>query len=254
MKRLYFISVFMLIILAISATSIYAANTTINPNGSSSVIMGSSNKITMTLTSNSKIGGVMGIIEKSSNVTSIKLTAKNGWNIMSYNEETGSFNMVKNEGANNEEFMEIEYTVANTEGTGKIDMKSITVSDIENYDEENLNDISKEFTIVKKQEEPKIDDDVSKTDNEEKNKDDGSSKIEENQNEDTSKNEKINAEQSVVSENNNQITGKTENKTTNKTVLPYTGVIGVVIPAIILILSGSSICAYLGYKKYKGIK
>ena len=239
MKKLYLISAFILLILLVASTSIYATNTTINPKGSNSVTLGSTNKITLQLTSSSKIGGVMGIIEKSSNISDIRVTAKNGWNIMSYNEETGSFNMVKNEGAKNEEIMEIEYTVSNAEGTGKITIKNITVSDIENYEEETLDNVSKEIAIVKKQEEPEQHD---------------SEKDSNTGNETSKDNITIDTEQRETKPDNNQITGKSGNTTNNKSVLPYAGVFEVFIPIIVLILGGISIGTYLGYKKYKGVK
>jgi len=149
MKKIYLIFIFMLVMLGVMATSVCASNTTITFNGQGNVAPGSVNKITLNLNSIDKIGGIMGVIEKNVNITNIKLTAKNGWNILSYNEENGRFNMVKNEGAKVEEIMEIEYTASNTEGMGKIEVKNMKVSEIENYDEEALKDISKEIKIEK---------------------------------------------------------------------------------------------------------
>ena len=152
--KISIISVLVIIALLLVSTICYASNTTLVPSGASSVTKGSSNTITVKLTSSSSIGGVMGVIEKTSNVTINSVTPLNNWNMMSYNAETGDFNMIKNDGAQNEDIIKIDYTVANSEGTGKIEIKNITVSDIVNYDEEEIDDVSVEFSIVEPQEEP----------------------------------------------------------------------------------------------------
>ena len=237
-----------------SSTLIFASNTTLNINGANSVTLGTTNKFTVQISSDSNIGGVMGLIQKTSNITSIKLTAKNGWNIMSFNEETGDFNMVKNEGGKNEDIMEIEYTVSNTEGTGKIEIKDVTVSDVENYDEKEVEDVSKNISIVKKQEDKEDD---SKTDTDTDKEDAGKKENSTENNNTTNEEASIDVnKQGTIKNNNqnsNQVKAKTETSTVGKTI-PYTGDMRTIIVLAILLVGIISIGTYLGYKKYKGIR
>lgn len=251
MKKLFIINVLVLIILIATTTLIYASNTTLELTGTNSINLNSTGKLTMKIASNSKIGGVMGVIEKNSKISSVKLTAKNGWNIMSYNEESGSFNMVKNEGAKNEEIMEIEYTVSGSEGTGKIEVKNITASNIENYDEEELDNVSKEITIVRQNEEGQEDTDTEEGEKEGEqtyNTDDKKSDEEK-----TVKDEEKEIKDQSQSSQKESETLKKSDSTASKNVLPHTGIIGVIIPTIILLLTAVSVFAYIGYKKYKGV-
>lgn len=264
MKKFYFTIILMSIFLLMSSTLIFASNTTLNINGANSVTLGTTNKITVQISSDSNIGGVMGLIQKTSNITSIKLTAKNGWNIMSFNEETGDFNMVKNEGGKNEDIMEIEYTVSNTEGTGKIEIKDVTVSDVENYDEKEVEDVSKNISIVKKQED-KEDDSKTDTDTEDETKTDTDTDKEDTGKKEnsTENNNTTNEEASIDvnkqgtiknnNQNSNQVKAKTETSTVGKTI-PYTGDMRTIIVLAILLVGIISIGTYLGYKKYKGIR
>lgn len=254
MKKFYFTIILMSIFLLMSSTLIFASNTTLNINGANSVTLGTTNKITVQISSDSNIGGVMGLIQKTSNITSIKLTAKNGWNIMSFNEETGDFNMVKNEGGKNEDIMEIEYTVSNTEGTGKIEIKDVTVSDVENYDEKEVEDVSKNISIVKKQEDKEDD---SKTDTDTDKEDTGKKENSTENNNTTNEEASIDVnKQGTIKNNNqnsNQVKAKTETSTVGKTI-PYTGDMRTIIVLAILLVGIISIGTYLGYKKYKGIR
>lgn len=254
MKKFYFTIILMSIFLLMSSTLIFASNTTLNINGANSVTLGTTNKITVQISSDSYIGGVMGLIQKTSNITSIKLTAKNGWNIMSFNEETGDFNMVKNEGGKNEDIMEIEYTVSNTEGTGKIEIKDVTVSDVENYDEKEVEDVSKNISIVKKQEDKEDD---SKTDTDTDKEDTGKKENSTENNNTTNEEASIDVnKQGTIKNNNqnsNQVKAKTETSTVGKTI-PYTGDMRTIIVLAILLVGIISIGTYLGYKKYKGIR
>ena len=130
------------IILLASVTSVFSANTTLTIKGTDNVTIGGTGKLTVQLTSSDVIGGVMGVISKNSNITNIEIVGKNGWNVGAFNKETGSFNIIKNEGASNEEIFEIQYTVSNSTGTGKIDIKDITVSNVQDYEEEEVQAIS----------------------------------------------------------------------------------------------------------------
>lgn len=244
MKKLFIINVLVLIILIATTTLIYASNTILELTGTNSINLNSTGKLTMKIASNSKIGGVMGVIEKNSKISSVKLISKNGWNIMSYNEESGSFNMVKNEGAKNEEIMEIEYTVSGSEGKGMIEVKNITASNIENYDEEELDNVLKEITIVKQNDEVKEGEQTYNTD-------DKKSDEEKNVEDKETKDQEI-KKQSQSSQKESETLKKFES-TANKKGLPHTGIIGVIIPTIILLLTAVSVFAYIGYKKYKGV-
>ena len=101
MKKIKLVSVFILSLLLVLSTLCYASNTTISSEeDTTNITVGSTNTITLKLNCNSLIGGVMGKIEKSSNVTIDEVTALNGWNL-TFNSGNGSFNIVKNEGGIN---------------------------------------------------------------------------------------------------------------------------------------------------------
>ena len=163
MKRVKLISFLVLGILLIITTLSYASDTTITTEDSGKVTTGSTNTITLKLNCNSKIGAVMGVISSSSNVTIKEVTGLNGWNL-TYNSVTGDFNMVKNEGAQNQNFLKIEYTVADSEGTGSINIKNITASNID-YNDEDVDNFAKTITIEKPQQNPTEDPTENPTEN-----------------------------------------------------------------------------------------
>lgn len=256
MKKLHVIFIIFTIILGLLSTSIYASNTTLSLNGSNDVIKGTTNKITVHLNSDVSIGGIDATLEKSNNISNITITAKNGWNLITYNEENGKFNMVKNDGAQNEDVLEIEYTVSNDKGTGKIQLKDIVVSDIQDYNEIELGTIYKEMNIVEKEQpepqpqpdpqpdtQPDTQPDPQPTPEPQPQSDD--SKGETNQNTQNNKTQGNSSQKTV---------NKNYTSTSGEKVLPKTGIEGTIIFIAIIIVCAVTIGMYIKYKKYKGIK
>ena len=247
MKKIYFTITLFLIILLVSVASVFAANTTLTFNGTDSVTTGGTGKLTIQLTSSDVIGGVMGVISKNSNITNIEIVGKNGWNVGAFNKETGNFNIIKNDGATNEEILEIQYTVSNSTGTGNIDIRDITVSNVPDYDEEEIQAISKSISIVQEQEP-----DNPEPDNPEP------SDPEPRDPEPSDPSEKENPTNTNVipkgtNTNIQKVDTKNTTSTTSKTVLPKTGIESVIISVAMVLVCILSVYMYLKYKKYKDV-
>lgn len=238
MKKLYLIGILMIVILSLTFTSVYAITATVNLNGENKVEPGTTNKISVSIASNDTIGGIEGKLVTSSNISEIlekNVTGKNGWTV-TYNAEDGIFNAFKATGSKGEEIFEIEYTVENEEGTAKIELKDLTVTDI-NYDEEQVADISKTISIAKKSEEQKEEE-----------------KEEQKENKTNTQNVEINTDNTPSTKTETKNISTKEATTASKTSsLPYAGIVNVILPIVVIgIIVG--LCSYVGYKKYRGIK
>ena len=160
-------------ILMIGTTYVFATEPQITIEGESEIAPGGTKTLSIKVTSadatseNAKIGGVSGKIEKDANITDIKVTAKNGWNLMynnmEGNEQQGVFNAYKEVGTSGEAIIDIEYTVANTEGTAQIKVSDIEITTID-YNSTEVSQIVKDITI-KQIEEPETPDDPQNPDN-----------------------------------------------------------------------------------------
>ena len=247
MKRIKIISLLVIGILLVITTFCYASNITIVTEDSGNVTAGSTNTITLKLNSNTKIGGVMGVISSSSNVTIQSVTGLNGWNL-TYNEGTGQFNIVKNEGGQNEDFLKIAYTVANSAGTGSIEIKNITASDIENYTEEDVDNFSKNITIEQQQQETT----ETPTDNTNDNTTGNQTQNSTNNSTETQNEENNNSDLEIIVDSN---TTQNKKKKTEKTIvdqkattaIPKTG-IEVGIGFAIVVMIGIAGIIFLRYK------
>lgn len=238
MKKLYLLLILFTIILLASVTYVFSANTTLTIKGTDSVTTGSTGKLTIQLTSSDVIVGVMGVISKNSNITNIEIVGKNEWSVGAFNKETGSFNIIKNEGASNEEILEIQYTVSNSTGTGKIDIKDITVANIQDYGEEEVQAISKSISIVNQQEpdDPQPDNPQPDTPSEQ-----GSTA-------------NTNVVPNGTNTNSQKVDTKNTTSSTSKTILPKAGIGTIIIPCVVILICVLAGCMYFKYKKYKGIK
>lgn len=268
MKKIYLILILFVIISLAYATSVFAANTTLNLSGASSLAPGSTGKMTLHITSSNKIGGIEGVITKSSNITNIKVIAKNGWNNplideekdQTYNEETGNFIIYKPAGTSSGEIMEIEYTVSDSEGTGKIEIKDITVANVPDGDEEELQPVSKSITIEEQQspEEPQPENPQPEEplpENLQPEEPLPENPQPEDSQKDEAKNTTIPSTTKDTSKTDSEKTvAKNTSATSGKTNLPKTGVAGVLIPTSILILCIVGVIMFFRYKKYKEIK
>lgn len=129
------------------STIIYAAEPQITLEGDSTIEPGKTKILTVKVTSDNEVGTVSGKIEKSGNISGIKVAGKNNWNL-TYNQNEGTFVIYKAEGSKSEEIMTIEYTVANEEGTGNIKVSNLKLTTLD-YETKDSKDISKDITIKK---------------------------------------------------------------------------------------------------------
>ena len=146
MKKKFLITmVIVVIMLAITATAVNATSQTITMTGDSSIMVGETKVIKLKVSSQNAIGIISGKIEKNNLISSMSVSALNGWNL-TYNSSTGIFNIYKAEGATNEEFISIQYTVGNTIGTGVITLSNLKATNT-SYETEEIGTITKEITI-----------------------------------------------------------------------------------------------------------
>ena len=145
------ISLIITIILVLSLTTlVYGVSAQININGDETAKEGETKELTINISSDEEIGIVSGKIEANSNITEMTVTGINKWSL-TYNENTGVFNIVKAAGAKTEGIIKIRYK-AGSEGTGTITLSDIKMTTI-NYEQEEKEDIIKNITITKEQKE-----------------------------------------------------------------------------------------------------
>ena len=145
MKKVYFVLILMIINIAILGITVLAASTEIKFDGNKKVEPGSTNELSVKLSSSNTVGVISGKIQVDSNLSNLKIEGKNGWNL-TYNDQTGDFNIYKAVGAKTEEIMKIEFKAAATEGTAKIKLTELKCADI-TYTEEDMRDVTETITI-----------------------------------------------------------------------------------------------------------
>lgn len=226
MKKVKIMSFLVLSLFLILYSTVFASEPQISMGGNE-VAKPNETKNTVVSVSNEDIGiGVVsGTIEKTSNITSISVSGKNSWNL-TYNEETGAFNIYKASGAKSEEIMNIEYTVSGEEGTAQIVLKGVKMTTIE-YETKEIGDITKVITI--------------------KNQDIGADNTNNSVGTENTNNTTNSANTNSLKNNNTN-----KNNTTSKNKIPQTGGISftVIILAIMIVLS---IISYRRYIKYKNV-
>lgn len=262
MKKSLMIMLFISIILCITATCVFAETVPVSLKGETSVTPGSTGMVNVKISSSDTIGVVSGVIGYDSNITSVEVSGKNNWTV-TYNSETGKFNAYKAEGAKSEEIIQIKYTASNTEGTGTITLSSLQVTNI-NYETENVSDITKDITIKNSTTDDPVDDPTDKPTDDSSDKpsdkpaDDPSEKptddpAENSGNKNTSDGKNTNSG-ILNGKNTNDATLKTETITPAKK-LPYAGIMTKVgLPIGIVLVGAISVGAYMGFRKYRGIK
>lgn len=235
MKKSLMIMLFISIIFCITATCVFAETVPVSLEGETNVTPGSTGTVNVKISSSDTIGVVSGMIEYDSNITNVQVSGKNNW-VVTYNSETGQFNAYKAEGAKLEEIIQIKYTVSNTEGTGTITLSSLQVTNI-NYETENVSDITKDITIKNSTTDDPINDPAEDP------VDDPADDPADNP-----------ADNNGNKNTNTATTSKTDTIVSDK-ILPYTGIMTkVVLPISIVLVGIISVGAYMGYKKYRGIK
>ena len=149
MKKSIITVLFTIVFLSILTTFVYGADPQITINGDSMVKPGESKEITISISSDEEIGIISGKIESSSNITDMTVTGINSWNL-TYNNNTGEFNIYKAEGAKVQDIISIQYKAGTEKGTGTISLSNIKMTTI-NYVSKDIGTITKDITIEDKQ-------------------------------------------------------------------------------------------------------
>ena len=146
--------IFILIILTIlfCSTHVFAAEPQITIEGEQQAKPNETKVLTIKISSETEIGVVSGKIESNENITNMNVTGKNNWNL-TFNKDTGVFNIYKAEGSKSEEIINIEYTTANKEGTGRITQSNLKMTTIE-YETKEVSNVVKDITIKNETIEP----------------------------------------------------------------------------------------------------
>lgn len=242
MKKSVIVMLFISIILCLTVTSVFADTAPISLEGKTSVTPGETGTVNVKISSNDTIGVVSGYIKYDSNLTNIQVSGKNNWTV-TYNSETGKFNVVKPEGAKSEEIIEIKYTSSNAEGTGTITLSNLQVTNI-NYDTEDVSDIAKTISIKNSIPDNPVEEPSDKPSD--KPAEEPADKPADKPAEEPTKKPVANPSQEPSNSNSLTTAAKT---------LPKAGVMTkVILPISIVLVSIVSVGVYLGYRKYKGIK
>lgn len=149
------IFIFLIAIMLLVSTYVYAADysviPTISMEGETTAKPGETKTLTVKIVCEDLVGVVSGKIEKNENISSMTVKGKNNWNL-TYNSETGVFNIIKAEGEKTAEIMTIEYTVGNEEGTGKITINDVQFTTTD-YNEVDVSSASKQISIKNEEQE-----------------------------------------------------------------------------------------------------
>lgn len=248
MKKSLIIVLLISVILTMTMTYVYAANTTVTLEGTTNVTPGSTGTITIKVSSSDAIGVVSGVIATDSNITiesEDDVVGLNGWTV-TYNSQDGKFNAYKAKGATSEEIIKITYKAVDSEGAGSITVSKLQVTNI-NYDEEELSDITKSITIKNQTVDDPTDDPV----------DDPADNPADDPTDDPTDDPADNPTDNTNKPNNgtSNKNSSTSTSTTATKTLPYAGVVQkVVLPMSVILLGIVGVGTYFGYRKYRGIK
>lgn len=148
MKKIIKIS-FIILILLMYSNFIFASTTPVIFTGDLVAKPNETKTLKLQVSSEKLIGVVSGKIVSSDNIKIDSITAKNNW-VLTYNEETKEFNVLKAEGSNTDEILEIKYTTGTSEGDTTITITGLQVANTE-YQEEKLNDITATIKVQSEQ-------------------------------------------------------------------------------------------------------
>lgn len=150
--RLKRIFILMILTILFCSTHVFAAELQIILEGEQTAKPNETKTLTIKISSETEIGVVSGKIDANENITNMNVTGKNNWNL-TFNKDTGVFNIYKAEGSKTEEIISIEYTTANKEGTGRITLSNLKMTTIE-YETKEVSNVVKDITIKNETLEP----------------------------------------------------------------------------------------------------
>lgn len=128
-----------ILLLSIYSSFVFAASTPILLTGDSTAKPNETKTLTMQISSGKLIGVVSGKIVCSDNVKIESVTAKNNW-VLTYNEETKVFSILKAEGSMTDTILEIKYTTGASEGDATITITELQTAGTD-YQEESLDNL-----------------------------------------------------------------------------------------------------------------
>lgn len=128
-----------ILLLSIYSSFVFAASTPISLTGDSTAKPNETKTLTMQISSEKLIGVVSGKIVCSDNVKIESVTAKNNW-VLTYNEETKTFSILKAEGSMTDTILEIKYTTGASEGDATITITELQTAGTD-YQEESLDNL-----------------------------------------------------------------------------------------------------------------
>ena len=138
MKKIVTI-ILVILLLSIYSSFVFAASTPISLTGDSTAKPNETKTLTMQISSEKLIGVVSGKIVCSDNVKIESVTAKNNW-VLTYNEETKAFSILKAEGSMTDTILEIKYTTGASEGDATITITELQTAGTD-YQEESLDNL-----------------------------------------------------------------------------------------------------------------
>ncbi len=128
-----------ILLLSIYSSFVFAASTPILLTGDSTAKPNETKTLTMQISSGKLIGVVSGKIVCSDNIKIESVTAKNNW-VLTYNEETKAFSILKAEGSMTDTILEIKYTTGASEGDATITITELQTAGTD-YQEESLDNL-----------------------------------------------------------------------------------------------------------------
>ena len=105
--------------------------------------------VTVKVTSETGVGGIIGTVGYEGNITGVKIEPNNGYQLMGYEEGDTSFIAININSPETAEPVKITYTTKEEVGTGKITLKQIEISDKDDNTKE-VAEIEKAINIVEK--------------------------------------------------------------------------------------------------------
>ena len=147
MKKQMIIMALTLIFLFALSIFVYAAEPQITITGDDKITAGGTKELIVAISADEDIGLVSGVLSKTDTITKINVVAENDWSL-TYNKNTGAFNILKAEGASKETIMKITYTVEDSEGVGTIKLENLKLTTID-YNEISKGSITKNIVIEK---------------------------------------------------------------------------------------------------------
>ena len=152
MKNKIIITFITIVLVSLLTTLVCAAEPQITINGDNTAKVKEEKELKIKIFSDEEIGIISGKIEANGNITNMNVTGINGWNL-TYNKETGVFNIYKAEGSKSEEIISIKYTTGNVEGQGSITLSNLKMTTI-SYKSTEIGNVTKNITIANEQQQP----------------------------------------------------------------------------------------------------